>query len=123
VRRLLKLAGLIAFVCYARYVFAEEAMRRPDFLTSTFAASNAKYFSGQLPTVPITFGDAGEGFAGVFYAYPDGSATIIVTPGESVAETVDIVHHEQCHAYVRLVLKSDEIVHGDSWQACMSRFK
>jgi predicted SprT family Zn-dependent metalloprotease len=86
---------------------------------------NRKSFDGELPDVPVVWGDL-TGDYGVTLFYPDGSVKIVidrqsVTSEHQLRETLS---HESCHVLTHyLVQQAGQDAHGEAFQVCMQRFK
>lgn len=86
---------------------------------------NRESFDGQLPDVPVVWGDL-TGDYGLTLFYPDSSVKIVidrksVTSEHQLRETL---FHESCHVLTRyLVEQTGQDAHGPAFQACMQRFR
>lgn len=106
------------------YARGPETVRQTD-PHRVYEQINRESFDGQLPDVPVVWGDL-TGDYGLTLFYPDRSVKIVidrksVTSEHQLRETL---FHESCHVLTRyLVEQTGQDAHGPAFQACMQRFR
>jgi hypothetical protein len=111
-------------IIFAGLTCARELLQQTD-PHRFYKQINRESFDGQLPDVPVVWGDLIRDY-GVTLFYPDGSVKIVidrqsVTSEHQLRETLS---HESCHVLTRYqVQQTRQDAHGAAFQACMQRFK